>query len=73
MQHTGKLVIIAGIVIILIGIIIYFAGDKLNFFGRLPGDVNVEKENFKLYFPITTMILLSIVVSLILWIIRKFL
>lgn len=73
MQHTGKLVIIAGIVIILIGIIIYFAGDKLNFFGRLPGDVNVEKENFKFYFPITTMILLSIVVSLILWIIRKFL
>ncbi len=71
-QHTGKLIIIAGFVIVVIGIIIYFAGDKLNFFGRLPGDIKVEKENFKFYFPVTTMILLSIVLSLVLWIIRKF-
>lgn len=71
-QQTGKLIIIAGVVIVVMGIIIYFAGDKLNFFGRLPGDIKVEKENFKFYFPVTTMILLSIVLSLVLWIIRKF-
>lgn len=72
MQQTGKFLIIAGIAAVIIGAIIYFGGNKFNFLGRLPGDIRVEKENFKFYFPITTMILLSIMISLILWIIRKF-
>ena len=64
-------------VLITIGIIILLAGllwpylSKLPF-GRLPGDIVIEKENFKFYFPIVTMILLSAVVSLILWLLRKF-
>jgi len=40
--------------------------------GHLPGDIRVEKENVRFYFPITTMILLSVVVSVILWILKKF-
>jgi DUF2905 family protein len=67
----GKYVIIAGIMIILLGLIIYFFHDKLSWMGRLPGDVRIEKENFKFYFPISTMILFSIVLTVIIQIIRK--
>ena len=39
--------------------------------GRLPGDIVIERENFKIYFPITTMVLVSLVLSLIFWLFRK--
>lgn len=71
-NETGKWIIGAGVIIILVGIIIYFFHDKLNWVGRLPGDIRIEKENFRFYFPITTMILLSIAATLIVWMIRKF-
>jgi len=72
-QDTGKYIVIIGAAIVIIGLLIYFFHDKLHWIGRLPGDVRIEKENFRFYFPITTMILLSILISAILWIIRKFL
>ena len=72
-SETGKWIIIAGAIIILVGAIVYFFHDKLHWIGRLPGDIRIEKENFRFYFPITTMILLSLVAALIIWIIRKFL
>ena len=62
-----------GFLIIIAGVIIYFFHDKLNWIGKLPGDIRVEKENFKFYFPITTMLLLSLAVTLILNLIRKLL
>ena len=70
-SETGKYIIIAGVVIVLLGVIIYFFHDKLNWIGRLPGDIRVEKENFRFYFPITTMILLSVFVSFLIWLWRK--
>lgn len=70
-SDTEKYIIIAGAVIILLGVIIYFFHDKLNWIGRLPGDIRVEKENFRFYFPITTMILLSVFVSLLIWLWKK--
>ncbi|MFP4060226.1 MAG: DUF2905 domain-containing protein [Bacteroidales bacterium] len=73
MQQAGRYIIIFGIIIFIIGVIAYFFGDKLTWLGRLPGDIRVEKENFRFYFPITTMIILSILLSLILYIIRKLL
>lgn len=73
MQESGKYIIYIGIGIILIGAIVYFFGNKFSFFGKLPGDIRVEKENFSFYMPITSMILLSIVISGVLWLIRKFL
>lgn len=63
---------LAGGVIFLAGLIWYFFGDKLNWIGRLPGDIRVERENFRFYFPITTMILFSILLTVILWLFRKF-
>jgi hypothetical protein len=70
-QQTGKYVIIIGISIIVIGLLIYFFHNKLNWLGRLPGDIRIERENFKFYFPIATMILLSILLTLIVNIVRR--
>lgn len=72
-QQTGKYIILAGIGIILLGIIIYFLHDKLHWIGRLPGDIRVEKENFRFYFPITTMILFSLLITVILHLVKRFL
>lgn len=69
--ETGKYIVYTGIAVILIGILIYFFHDKLGWFGRLPGDIRVERENMKFYFPITTMILISVLLSLGLWLFRK--
>ncbi len=71
-SETGKWIITAGIIIVVIGFIIYFFHDKLNWIGRLPGDIRIEKENFRFYFPIATMILLSLMATLIIWLVRKF-
>lgn len=72
MQQTGKILIIAGIILVIAGLIIYFAGNKLTWLGHLPGDIRIEKENVRFYFPVTTMILVSLILSLILYLIRKF-
>jgi hypothetical protein len=65
-----KLLIAIGIIILLGGILWPYI-SKLPL-GRLPGDIVIEKENFKFYFPIVTMILLSAVVSVIIWLLKKF-
>jgi hypothetical protein len=72
-QHTGKYIIGAGAIIVAIGVLIYFFHDKLHWIGRLPGDIRVEKENFRFYFPIVTMIILSLLITLIVNIIKRFL
>lgn len=68
---TGKYIIAAGILLVVTGIIIYFFHDRLHWIGKLPGDIRIKKENFHFYFPVTTMILLSIILSLLLWLFRK--
>jgi len=72
-SDTGKYIIIAGIMIILLGLIIYFFHDKLSWIGRLPGDIRIEKGNFKFYFPITTMIIFSLLITVVIQIIRRML
>jgi len=68
-RHMGKLLIIIGVVLIIAGIIVNYA-DKIPFLGKMPGDILVERENFKFYFPLTTSIILSVLISLILYIIQ---
>jgi len=70
-SDTGKYIIIAGVMIVLVGVIIYFFHDKLNWIGRLPGDIRIEKENFRFYFPITTMIIFSLVITFIIQLIKR--
>ncbi|MBB3188144.1 DUF2905 domain-containing protein [Microbacter margulisiae] len=72
MHYIGKILIILGILSVVAGIIVYFLGDKLGWLGHLPGDIRVEKENFGFYFPITTMIIVSVVVTLIIRLIQRF-
>lgn len=69
MNNVQKIIIIIGVVIILTGLTLPWI-SKLPF-GKLPGDIVVDKPGFKLFFPITSMIILSLVVSLIIWIIKK--
>lgn len=72
-SNTGKYIIIAGCLIIVLGVVIYFFHDKLHWIGRLPGDIRIERENFKFYFPITTMILFSIAATVIIYIVKRWL
>ncbi len=68
MAPLGKILILAGSVIVGVGIILLFVG-RIPFLGKLPGDIVVKKENFQLYFPLTTGIVLSILISLVFWLI----
>ena len=67
----GQFIIISGIIIVVIGILVYFS-DSIPLIGRLPGDIAIKRENFSFYFPLGTSILLSIIISAILYLIRKF-
>ncbi len=71
-QQTGKYILIVGIVIVAAGILVYFFHDYLKWIGRLPGDIRIERDNFRFYFPIVTMILLSLVVTLLIHIFKRF-
>lgn len=71
-QSTGKYILIAGGFIVLIGIVVYFFGDKLHWIGRLPGDIRVERGNTRFYFPVVTMIVLSLLLTVIINLIRRF-
>lgn len=72
MPPLAKGLIVIGGFLVLVGLIVWLAGNKLNWFGHLPGDVRVERENFRFYAPFASMILLSIFLSLLLWVIRRF-
>lgn len=67
----GILLIITGLVVVGVGLIVYFS-DHIPLIGRLPGDIRIKRENFTFYFPLATSILLSVIVSLILYLIRRF-
>lgn len=64
-----KTLIVIGIILVLAGLLWPWVG-KLPF-GRLPGDIIIDKPGFRLYFPITTMIIISVAISVILWLLRK--
>jgi len=70
-SDTGKYVMVAGVLIVLLGVLIYFFHDRLNWVGRLPGDIRIEKENFRFYFPITTMIIFSLAITIIIQLIKR--
>ncbi|MGE5400704.1 MAG: DUF2905 domain-containing protein [Ignavibacteriales bacterium] len=69
-QPIAKLLIFAGVVLVVFGVILLFAG-KIPFFGKLPGDFYIQKKNFVVYIPLATSILLSIIISVILYLFRK--
>ena len=70
-RSTALLIIATGAAIILIGVLVYVGG--LSWFGRLPGDIRYERGGSRVYIPITSMILVSVVLSLALGLVRRFL
>lgn len=72
-SDTGKYIMLIGGGVVIIGLVIYFFHDKLHWIGHLPGDIRIEKEHFRFYFPITTMVLISVIITVLLSIIRRFL
>lgn len=66
----GKFLILIGIILIAVGGLFLLA-NKLPFIGRLPGDILIKKEHFYFYFPITTCILISIILSIIFWLFSR--
>jgi hypothetical protein len=70
MPSLGKSLIVLGLLIALIGVILTLAG-RIPWLGRLPGDIYLKRENFTFYFPLATSIVISLLLSLVLWLLRK--
>lgn len=71
-QQTGKYILLVGLIIVVAGIIIYFFHDYFKWIGKLPGDIRIVKENFRFYFPLTTMIVFSIFITIIIQIFKRY-
>jgi len=71
-QQTGKYILIAGLIIVVAGVLIYFFHDYFKWIGRLPGDIRIEKQNFRFYFPIATMIVFSLLLTILIQIFKRF-
>ena len=70
-KNMGLILITVGVIIVIVGLLVYFS-DRIPLIGRLPCDIRIQRENFTFYFPLATSIILSILVSLILYLIRQF-
>ncbi len=70
MSGLGRSLIIIGLIIAAIGVL-FSLGGKIPWFGRLPGDISIKRENFTFYFPLATSILISLLLSFILWLFRR--
>ena len=70
MNALGKFLVIAGLLMVLVGALLW-SGIGKGWLGRLPGDIHYTKGNFSFHFPIVTCLLLSLILTLILWLFRK--
>jgi hypothetical protein len=70
MPAIGKMLIVMGIILVVLGTLFLFA-DKIPYLGRLPGDIYVKRDKFSFYFPVTTSIIISIILTIIFSLFRK--
>lgn len=70
LSSLGKLLVIAGLVMAGIGILLILS-PKIPWLGKLPGDILIKKDNFRFYFPITTCIIISIILTILFYLFRK--
>lgn len=70
MSSVGLVLIGLGAVLAVIGLILYLGGS-LGFLGKLPGDIRIQRENFRFYFPITTSILISIILTVLFYLLSR--
>ena len=71
MNGLGRPLIILGLILVATGLIISFAPRLPTWLGRLPGDINIKRDNFSFHFPLATCLLISAILSLIMWLLRK--
>ncbi|RTQ48933.1 DUF2905 domain-containing protein [Hymenobacter gummosus] len=70
--QVGKLLVVLGLGLALLGAIIWLGGGSLlGWFGRLPGDIRIERPGFRFYAPLASMLLVSLLLSALLWLIRR--
>jgi hypothetical protein len=69
-RSVGPAVIVVGLAVVALGLLIWTGA--LNWFGRLPGDVRVERDGLRIFFPLTSMILVSIALTLLSYLVRRF-
>ncbi len=72
MQSIGKALIVVGVLLALAGVIIWLFSDKFHWFGNLPGDIRIKRDNITIYAPIVTFLLISLLLTLIINIVRRF-
>ena len=70
-MSTGPLLVITGAVLIVIGLLFWSGG--FGWFGRLPGDIRIERETVRVYVPLVSMLVVSVVVSVVVYVVRRFL
>ena len=70
MAGLGKIFIYLGLMLVVIGGVLILAG-RLPGLGHLPGDISIERDNFSVYFPLATSILVSVIISLVLYFLRR--
>ncbi|MBS1527883.1 MAG: DUF2905 domain-containing protein [Bacteroidetes bacterium] len=63
--QVGKYLILIGAIVLVLGVFIYFFGGSLKWLGHLPGDIRIERKNFRFYFPVTTLLLINLLIFLI--------
>ena len=68
---AGRLLIIAGFVLIAAGVLVTLLGRLPIRLGRLPGDIYIQGKNSSFYFPLATCLLISVVLSLVMWLLRR--
>jgi hypothetical protein len=67
-RNVGPFVVLAGILIVVLGVLVWAGG--LSWFGRLPGDIRIERGNVRIYIPLISMLLISVVATILLSILR---
>ena len=71
MNDVGKILITIGLGLVVLGLLIWFGGRMNLPLGRLPGDIRIDRPNFKFYFPLATCLLISAALTLIMWLSRR--
>ena len=69
-HYLGKLLIVLGVIVIAVGGLLLFSG-KIHWIGRLPGDILIQKKNYTFYFPLATSIIISLIITLVFWILGR--
>lgn len=67
----GKWIMFAGLALVVIGAVVHYAPWAVSWFGRLPGDIRIESENGRVFIPITSMIIVSVVLSILVSLLRR--